>query len=132
MRFVKVCVVLLAVFLSACSTESSSDELFKEVMVFHDEVMPYMGTLYKAEKKMKADIAAMDSTVQEKREIMQAQLDTLVNAQDRMNQWMRGMKAAYSKELTEQEKINVLKEQLEEVKVINEELKAAKKIADSL
>lgn len=133
MKFLKLSALLIAILFSACDSGEKSEDLYNEVMKFHDEVMPYMGSLYQAEKKMKQNIAALDSTATEERQMMEAQLDTLISAQDNMTNWMREMSAAYEEEgMEEQKKIAILKEQLEKVKLINDELKAAKKIADRL
>ena len=132
MKFAKIGVLLIAVLFSSCSGENKSEDLYKEVMGFHDEVMPYMGSLYQAEKKMKKMIAELDSTATDQKKMMEAQLDTLISAQDNMTNWMREMSAAYEGEMEEEEKITVLKDQLEKVKAISDELKAAKRIADKL
>ena len=40
-----------AMMLNACESAPGSDELYQEVMKYHDEAMPHMGALYKAVKK---------------------------------------------------------------------------------
>ncbi|MEL7147210.1 MAG: hypothetical protein AAFO69_12630 [Bacteroidota bacterium] len=132
MKFLKLNILFIVVLFSACSSGPGSQELHKEVMNFHDEVMPYMGSLYKAEKKVGSMIAELDSTATGEKKVLQAQLDSLVKAQDHMNEWMRGFKTAYQKDMSEAEKVIVLKDQLKKVKSLSTELEAAKKIADSL
>lgn len=83
-----------AMVLSACSQEKKlEDELFKEVMDIHDEVMPEMGTLRSLSKsiQVKIDSLEMDSVNYDdtKRSELEQLVKKLKEAKESMMEWMR-------------------------------------------
>ena len=132
MKLIKLSVFVFAVLFAACSSEKGSEELFNEVRGFHDEVMPYMSSLYQSEKKVKGMIADLDSTAVAEKQELEGKLESLVGAQESMSQWMREFKQVYNEEMPEAEKVKVLEEQLVKVKAMHVEFKAAIKISEEL
>ena len=75
-------------FMTSCDQKKDAayDALYDEVMVIHDEVMPEMGTINKAKKalkKMKTD---------ENAKIIDAQIQSLEDADEAMMSWMHQFK----------------------------------------
>lgn len=61
-----VTVACLALVLSACNQDGEKvQEMEKEVMAIHDEVMPRMGTINTLQKSLRSRISSLDSLQQE-------------------------------------------------------------------
>lgn len=86
--------VALGIALTACNQKKKlEDELFKEVMDIHDEVMPEMGTLRSMSKSIQVQIDSLgaDSTYQDasQRKQMEEIVEKLKKANESMMEWMR-------------------------------------------
>ncbi|MEM6316650.1 MAG: hypothetical protein AAF960_03215 [Bacteroidota bacterium] len=76
--------LLTSIFLTACGEyNSEQQQLWDEVMVVHDEVMPKMGELHKLEKQLKKQTST---------EAQQAAITKIEAAQESMMDWMRNFK----------------------------------------
>jgi len=92
----KTALFLLALLfiISACNSEKKEQqELFDEVMLLHDEVMPKMGSLrgLSAELSLKADSLAQDSITNSTLKVdeMRRLSKKLKDANEGMMEWMR-------------------------------------------
>lgn len=86
--------VALGIALTACNQKKKlEDELFKEVIDIHDEVMPEMGTLRSMSKSIQVQIDSLgaDSTYQNasQRKQMEETVEKLKKANESMMEWMR-------------------------------------------
>jgi len=125
--------VMALSFTYSCGSSEDSSQLHEQVMTFHDEVMPMMSNLYKAEKTVNQQIGALDSTASTAvADKLKSQSQTLKTAQDNMMSWMREFKVNYNDELTEQEKIKILKEELDKMKSLNVLIKEAEKVSQEV
>lgn len=86
----------------AKSKASGSDQLYKEVMAVHDEVMPKMSQIHKLKKELRNHLESAEES--QKQEILD-QITYLQKADDAMMDWMHDLnvpedetaKAAYLK-----------------------------------
>ena len=128
-----IALIVGAMVLNACETTPSSEDLHKEVMVFHDDAMAHMSTLYKAKKKIESKMDAADSTATESiTSELQSQLKVVVSARNNMNTWMREFNTNYKDDLSETRKIEVLTEELKKVKDLSKEIDEAVELSKKL
>ncbi len=118
---------------NSCNTEPGSEELHKELIFFHDEAMAHTSTIYRAQKAVKKKLAEADSTTSDSiLNKLNSQLDVFKSAESNMRTWMNEFRVNYSDELTEEEKVRVLKNELIKVKSLNDEINEAVKLAKEL
>lgn len=131
----KVVVVLIvsAMILNACESAPGSEELYKEVMKYHDEAMPHMGALYKAVKKTEEKISNLDSLASDDvSKELESQLETFKSARASMQQWMRDFGSNYNKDLPEAEQVKILKDELIKVKEMSKEMMDAVELSKKI
>lgn len=118
-------IILFCVFLLASSCENKTqqvEELQARVIGIHDEVMPKMDQLMKLEREIKAikgdtaHVLASDKITSANNLIM-----NLENASENMMNWMRNYDSTMS-DMTEEEKINYLKEQETSFKQVKQDM----------
>lgn len=135
LKKIRVILILIIGFaiISSCETTPKSEELHKEVIVFHDEAMVHMTTLYRAQKALKEKLSDTDSTTAlAKVSELQSQLKTIESARGNMMTWMRDFKVNYNDELSEEQKVRVLKDELVKVKSVNDEINEAVELSKKL
>lgn len=133
--YISILVVSVITLLTSCggggntqdtaSTEEAQQQLWDEMMVIHDEIMPAMGDIFKYSKTLKTYLDSTEVADELKAEIETA-IENLNQADDGMMDWMAELKTP--KELadsldqkaimeylkSETEKIKVVKQQMEE------------------
>ena len=117
--------ILLTAILLACQSstqqkeEVNLDELRKEVLAIHDEVMPRMGTLKRVKNSLllQADsLGATDSLVATLRETA----DAIAVANENMMAWMRQYEPAF--EGTDEEVLRYLQEQKSSIEKVQKDM----------
>lgn len=114
------------IILSACnSNEQEQQELFKEVMSIHDEVMPKMGSLKALAKQLntKADSLALDSLTDNSAQVeeMKKMARDLKDANESMMEWMRQFEQV-EKGTPHGEVIQYLTEQRKQIKKVRDDM----------
>lgn len=71
--------------------EEAQQKVWEEVMVIHDEIMPWMGELNSIATKIKAELGAGDQTEEVAAQLKTA-LDALESADGAMWKWMNELK----------------------------------------
>ena len=127
--------IILMVGLVACTVPpsentSSPEDLKKEVMAIHDEVMPKMGDLRKTEKALRDAAGEVEDMVQSL--ALSEAADAIGDANENMMVWMRNYDANYDG--TDQEVMEYLrnqKAQIEKVRTdMNDTLAKGKELLD--
>ena len=127
--------IILMVGLVACTVPpaentSSPEDLKKEVMAIHDEVMPKMGDLRKTEKALRDAAGEVEDMVQSL--ALSEAADAIGDANENMMVWMRNYDANYDG--TDQEVTEYLrnqKAQIEKVRTdMNDTLAKGKELVD--
>ena len=125
--------LLAVIFLAACSTNESSETLYKQVQDYHDVAMGKMGALKKGQKVIKGKLdASEEELAEEQRNDLKEKLRKIENADDKMMTWMRQFSTSYDAELPETEKVKILQSELAKIQEIDEEMTAAVEIVESL
>jgi len=114
---------------AGCERKTSSlDALYKEVMVVHDEVMPWMSDIMRYKKQIREKV---DSTADGEATELKALMNQLDAADKAMMDWMRNFSRNDYKVMSEEEASAYLQDQkqkIEEVrKTMREALDKAKK-----
>lgn len=111
-------IILTLVALAACQQQNNkarTNELKKEVMAIHDEVMPATSHLLKLRNELK-NVSANDST---QTVALQPCIDSLKLAHDKMMEWMNNYNHSYSETDT-----TYFIEQREQISIVNKLYKA--------
>lgn len=128
---------LIVLMFSTCgpsgNKEAETDEIYREVMEIHDEVMPKMQDIMNLKEKMRIKIDSMassgvDQSAIDKMEKMITQLD---EADEAMMNWMRNFNTDYE-EMSKEEITNYLNEQKEEITEVKDQMQTAIKEAESM
>lgn len=72
--------------------DQSADDVYKEVMRIHDEVMPVMGDLNRNGRKLKSFMGANENLDENTLNSIRNTITTLAAADDRMMNWMKNIK----------------------------------------
>lgn len=118
MKNISFFLILISIFLFSCEDHSQKEreQIFKEVMAVHDEMM-MMGKIRGAQSKLKKMMVS-DSTNIEK---YQTAFDQLQTADDTMMDWMRQFKNP-AQNIEAKEAIKYLKDQKIKVQKMKEEM----------
>jgi len=129
--------IFLSILLFAACTDkekSARDQLFKQVMEVHDEIMPKMDDIMDYQKQLKEKMEALsseaevDSVAISKIEVAIADLD---NSHDAMMGWMRQFNKDYEG-MVHEDILKYLSGQKEKIKNVGEVTNAALKQAEEL
>lgn len=84
--------LIVAASCTGNSSKEDGDNLYKEVIAIHDEVMPKMGTIQNLRTEMNTRISELDSTsadYEDQKTILENQIAELDAADGHMMGWMR-------------------------------------------
>ncbi len=73
-------------------TKKEQNNLFREVMEIHDEVMPKTSDINRAKRKIKAYLEANPDLDQATRDTLRQVITELTKAEDAMMDWMQGIR----------------------------------------
>ena len=125
-------VSLLAIFLLVSCTENrqkkEEEELEKEVLSIHDEVMPQMGEVARLRDELEKRKENLDSLATEQAAIIDELITQLSEANESMMDWMRDYSADFSN-MRHDEIMDYLDEQRMRVEDVQSKIKKAIKDA---
>jgi hypothetical protein len=114
-------VLLITIFTCACKPDLSNpkiEEIYKEVMVIHDEVMPEISTIHKLKKKIRK--------IDDKSSVSLELIKKLDDADESMMSWMAEFgKFRSMNKAKDEEKITYLKNEKEKINEISKMMKQA-------
>lgn len=121
----------VALVVQACNQNNKEqDQLFKEVMAIHDEVMPKMGTLRKLSKQIELQLDSLevgntqiDNKMKRKMESAVKKLD---DANESMMEWMRQFEQL-EEGTPHEEALKYLKDQKQLMEKVRDNMLTAKK-----
>jgi hypothetical protein len=121
--------VLLGV--QACNqNKKEQDQLFKEVMTIHDEVMPEMGTLRRLSKGIELQLDSLEASSadvdDQKKQKMEAAAKKLDKANESMMAWMRQFEQI-EEGTPHEEVLEYLKRQKQLIEEVRDNMLTAKK-----
>lgn len=116
--------ILILLIVASCAKVNQVENLKKEGMSIHDEVMPEMGTLINLKKQLKDKANRLDSADQPMTDSLALLIQQLEEADEAMMQWMRNYQAP-SEEMSQEEAMEYLQLKKKEI------LEVKKKISNS-
>jgi len=121
-RFVGIALVL---FMVSCGPgPSKTDELEKEVLGIHDEMMPRLGDVARLKDELDKRRENLDSLAVEQAKIIDALLVELTEASESMIAWMRNYSGDFA-EMKEKEITEYLEGQQKQIREVREKINRA-------
>jgi len=101
---------ILTIFFSACqSNEAVQQELVREIMVIHDDVMPKMDNIHQVQKQLRAKKGGVANTLIKKN--IDDHIEALEGAGEGMMEWMADLKLPSTDDTRTHEEIMMYLEQ---------------------
>ncbi|MBD8491190.1 hypothetical protein IFO69_20725 [Echinicola sp. CAU 1574] len=132
-KLLLLCVVIM---MASCESDKKSREkMIEEVMIIHDEVMPKMGKIKSAQKRLlqEAEILEREDSVAKSSKVKELRMiaGQLGDAYDGMFDWMHQYPKSFD-DMAEDEVFKVLEEQKVKITKVNKDIKEALKQLDDL
>ena len=100
----------------------ANQDVYKEVLKVHDEVMPKMGELHKLKRELKKKIEETPNLAEEKKKEIEATIAKLDSASEGMMTWMHEFKPEADSTASEEKVREYLEREMERVKKVKEDI----------